>query len=274
MQRWVQFTNKGGRVIKGEKPEGDVIEAPIQLPHHIPMEHWKLIDGKITEMNSAEKALSAQSIPVQQEFSLPFIPKEEIKPIDLTPLEEKHTELEARLNDKSHNDEESFQTLDEKITAVGIELQNSSEEIDVIYDNQTTLAMRLESVENRIAKYTQESLLLKSELMALEQDLDQLEIDGALKNEDRTKQHDELLEKFKEHQSFVHESILNFSDLNEKDILQLEKETKDALKFVHDTFSVPKIEHIHHINVFKVKEYLKIAITSTLVYELLHLLIK
>lgn len=272
MSKYVLFTDKGATIVKGEKPQGTFIEAPQHLPLNIPMEFWRLKDNKIVEASDEEKATFKQE---SLNYTSPVYnhdAKSEDLESKLKDLSSKTENLHSFYNNKSHNDAEKFNAIATRFSGIDEALKSSTEEIDIIYDNQTTLASKLDSMEFRVDKYTQDLLTLKAGLMSLEEDLDHLEIDNTLKTEQNIKQYDELLEKFKEHQAFVHESILTFSDINEKDILELEKDTKEALKFVHETFSVPKIEHIHHINVFKLKEYLKIAITSGIVYFLLHLI--
>lgn len=272
-QRWILFTDKGAQIVKGEKPEG-AIEVPQYLPLNIPMEFWKLQDGKIVEKSEEEKAKFKQAT---LNFSSPiYNPDAKSKDLEdkLKDLSSKTENLHSFYNNKSHKDTEKFEVIANRFLGIDEALNSSMEEIDIIYDNQTTLAGKLDSMEYRMDKYIQDLLSLKSELLTLEEDLDHLEIDGALKNEETVKQINELSEKLREHEIYTSERLLEIDKSNLELIEDLKKDTKEALKFVHETFSVPKIEHIHHINKFKYKEYLKIALTSSIVYCLLHLLMR
>lgn len=258
-QRWIVFTDKGGTILKGQKPEGLVIEVPEVLPHHIPMEYWKLVDGKIVEMSDEEKALSDQSVnPVSQlnvskmvHFSKPS-----------GSFKEEHASL---IQANSHD----ISATNENLLGIETEIEALQNDVDVVYDNQNTLALKCGSLESRIDKFTQEAISLKSDILSVQESLQKNKVAAFSRYKD-------LEEKLKGHEKFTSDSLLDVHTLHEMDVKDLEESLKQEVTFIHETFSVPKIEHFHHtyIHKFGIKQYLQIASASALVFLALHLLLK
>lgn len=234
--RWITFHTWGAEIIKGEQPKNiPFIKMPENPPYNIPMHYWKLEKGEIIEMSKEEKKLS-----------------------------ELACKNEASIN-KENNNEEKFNIIHKRFNVLDEAFKNNTEEIDIIYDNQTIIAHKFQTLENRITKYTEDLLALKKHLLSLEEDIDNLEISTTLESEQLTKE-------LKDHQAFVHNSILEFDNLNQQATDELEDRIKKDLLLIHEKYSIPKTENFKYR--FKIKEYMQIIGLSGILYCILHMLIK
>jgi hypothetical protein len=286
MNRYVLFTDRGARIVKGDAPQsGSYIQAPAFLPLNIPMHYWKLQDGAITQMSPEEKLVVDQAISVPVDTNQSVSNNVQLLRADIDTIKTQISDISSMISQPDPNQQQIIDLTD-KLSALS--LAPEIKQIEVHKIDPLALASLEKDFEDLKEEFEKAD---KSTMELVEEMNDQLR----KAEETASRKLVEFKQQLEDHAKSIEQNAVNFekshleqglslkSHIGDK-ISELEKETEDKISSAKNYVSslvkeelskLPesKIEQIYIVNKFKIKEYAQIAIISGAVFVILRMLL-